>query len=128
MNLCSFLAALQMGGNLLTTWSFIHTFRDILGVAPFTVDNLTEHLLLGQSSRVLSTVHISLIRLIQSDMEESHNLVATQVRLLYRKFYSKCGFAAQALSFVDDVLFLLGRRGNSELHGSGSGRDRCCAR
>lgn len=62
------------------TWSFIHAFRDILGVAPFTVNNLTEYLLMGQTSRVLCAIHTSLIRLIQSDMEESHNLVVTQVR------------------------------------------------
>ncbi|GMH45018.1 hypothetical protein BSKO_12975 [Bryopsis sp. KO-2023] len=67
----------EMGGDLLMAWSFVHSFRDILGVDAFTVDELIEALFKGQASEMLSNIHIGLIRLIQANMEESHYLVVT---------------------------------------------------
>lgn len=60
-------------------WSFVHSFRNILGVDAFSVDALMEALFMGQASEMLCRIHVGLIRLIQADIEESHYLVVTQV-------------------------------------------------
>jgi hypothetical protein len=53
-------------------WSFLHSFSELLGLWPSTVDELLAALVAGQSSRLLGEVHVGLLRLLQADMEEAH--------------------------------------------------------
>lgn len=66
---------------LLHLWGFLHSFGDILGMTPLTLEELAAALT-GASSRArhaLAQLHISLLRLLQADMEESHATGAMQV-------------------------------------------------
>lgn len=69
---------LQVGGDIMMVWTFVHSFRRVFSLWPFTVDDLVEALYEGQASKLLNTLHIHLIQILQADMEESHNLVVVQ--------------------------------------------------
>ena len=60
------------GGGLLSAWSFLQSFGDLLGLLPFTLDALLDALALGPASPLLADVHVGLLRLLQADAEESH--------------------------------------------------------
>ena len=60
-------------------WSFLHSFGEILGLWPATVDELLAALAAGQGSRLCGEVHTALLRLLQADMEEAHATGAVQV-------------------------------------------------
>ncbi|KAK9816480.1 hypothetical protein WJX72_000803 [[Myrmecia] bisecta] len=66
------------GGDLLMVWNFIHSFSDILGLWPCTVEELVTAVVDGEKSRLLGEIHVGLLRLLQADMEESHATGATQ--------------------------------------------------
>jgi len=69
----------RVGGDVVMLWGFVQSFCDIIAVPPFSIKDFIAALEAGQKSKLLSTVHMVLIRLIQADMEESHHLVLTQV-------------------------------------------------
>lgn len=54
------------------SWSFLHGFRDLLGLRCFSLDDLLAAALEGVASRLLGELHVGLLRLLQADMEEAH--------------------------------------------------------
>lgn len=71
----------KIGGDLMTIWGFVQSFNDIIALPLISINTFVHAFFVGQTSMLLSTIHIVLIRLIQSDMEESHHIVLTQARL-----------------------------------------------
>ncbi len=61
-----------LGSVLLMSWSFLHGFRDLLGLRLFSLDDLLAAAMEGASSRLLGELHVGLLRLLQADMEEAH--------------------------------------------------------
>ena len=70
----------RLGGDLLFVWSFLHSFGDVLGVWPATVQQLLQALVDGERSRLLGELHIGMLRIVQADMEEAHATGAMQAR------------------------------------------------
>lgn len=70
----------ELGSELLMVWAFLHSFGELLGLWPATVDELLCAVVLGERSRLLGEIHVGLLRLLQADMEEAHASGATQVR------------------------------------------------
>eukprot|EP00803_Ostreobium_quekettii_P007554 evm.model.scf_591.1 EVM.evm.TU.scf_591.1 scf_591:13568-18861(-) len=68
----------SLGAGVLMVWGFIHSFSDILGLWPCTMDELAEALVDGQNSRLLGEVHIGLVRLLMAEMEEAHTSGSAQ--------------------------------------------------
>lgn len=69
-------------GNLLMVWRFLITFADLLGLWPFTLDELIQAFH-DYDSRLLGEIHIALLRSIIKDIEDvarapSSGLGATQ--------------------------------------------------
>ena len=60
------------GPVLLMSWSFLHGFRDLLGLRSFSLDDLLVAALEGAASRLLGELHVGLLRLLQADIEEAH--------------------------------------------------------
>ena len=87
-----------LGSELLMVWAFLHSFGELLGLWPATVDELLAAVALGERSRLLGEIHVGLLRLLQADMEEAHASGATQVPPL---IHNHC--------FEDDVRLLKGR-------------------
>ncbi|XP_050214645.1 homeobox-DDT domain protein RLT1 [Mercurialis annua] len=56
-------------GNLLMVWRFFITFADVLGLWPFTLDELVQAFH-DYDSRLLGEVHLALLRLIIKDIED----------------------------------------------------------
>ncbi|CAL0333845.1 unnamed protein product [Lupinus luteus] len=56
-------------GNLLMVWRFLVTFADVLGIWPFTLDELMQAFH-DYDSRLLGEIHIALLRLIVKDIED----------------------------------------------------------
>ncbi|KAL6134109.1 hypothetical protein ACLB2K_066342 [Fragaria x ananassa] len=56
-------------GNLLMAWRFLITFVDVLGLWPFTLDELVQAFH-DYDSRLLGEIHISLLRSIIKDIED----------------------------------------------------------
>ncbi|THF97876.1 hypothetical protein TEA_015817 [Camellia sinensis var. sinensis] len=56
-------------GNLLMVWRFCITFADVLGLWPFTLDEFVQAFH-DYDSRLLSEIHISLLKLIIKDIED----------------------------------------------------------
>ncbi len=71
-----------LGSELLMVWAFLHSFGELLGLWPATVDELLAAVVLGERSRLLGEIHVGLLRLLQADMEEAHASGATQVPIL----------------------------------------------
>ncbi|EIE24672.1 hypothetical protein COCSUDRAFT_46901 [Coccomyxa subellipsoidea C-169] len=67
-----------LGSELLMVWAFLHSFGELLGLWPATVDELLAAVVLGERSRLLGEIHVGLLRLLQADMEEAHASGATQ--------------------------------------------------
>lgn len=61
-----------MGGDIVFVWNFLNCFGEGLGLPSTSVEALVDALALGQRSVLLSELHICLLRLLQSDMEEAH--------------------------------------------------------
>ena len=78
-------------------WAFLHSFSELLGLWPSTVDELLAALAAGESSRLLGEVHVGLLRLLQADMEEAHASGAGQACTL---LLSCVLFEMQAKSWV----------------------------
>ena len=53
-------------------WSFLHSFRDLLCIPGCSVDELAAAVWQGEASLLLADVHVTLLRLLQADMEEGH--------------------------------------------------------
>ncbi|GAB4814610.1 hypothetical protein N2152v2_001656 [Parachlorella kessleri] len=66
------------GGELLTAWSFVASFGELIGMNPCTVDELLTAVASGASSALLSTLCCGLLRLVQADSEEAHAAGALQ--------------------------------------------------
>lgn len=66
----------DQAGQLLTVWTFTHSFHELLGLWPSSLGALLEALVLGEQSPVLGALHMSLLRLLQADMEEHHLTVS----------------------------------------------------
>lgn len=60
-------------------WAFLHSFGELLGLWPATVDELLTAFALGERSRLLGEIHVGLLRLLQADMEEAHASGVSQV-------------------------------------------------
>lgn len=71
----------NLGGDLLFVWNFLRSFRSLLCIPPITVHKLLRALQRGEKSRLLGELHISMIRIVQADMEEAHATGAMQVGL-----------------------------------------------
>ncbi|XP_057450626.1 homeobox-DDT domain protein RLT2-like isoform X3 [Lotus japonicus] len=56
-------------GNLLMVWKFLITFADVLGIWPFTLDELIQAFH-DYDSRLLGEIHIALLRCIIKDIED----------------------------------------------------------
>ncbi|GFP86443.1 hypothetical protein PHJA_000788100 [Phtheirospermum japonicum] len=56
-------------GNLLMVWRFLIAFADVLGLWPFTLDELTQALH-DSDPRLLGEIHIALLRSIIKDIED----------------------------------------------------------
>ncbi|TKY66814.1 Chromatin assembly factor 1 subunit rlf2 [Spatholobus suberectus] len=56
-------------GNLLMVWRFLITFADVLGIWPFTLDELTQAFH-DHDPRLLGEIHIALLRSIIKDIED----------------------------------------------------------
>ncbi|KAK9817548.1 hypothetical protein WJX74_003802 [Apatococcus lobatus] len=69
-----------LGPVLLMSWSFLHGFRDLLGLRSFSLDDLLAAAIEGASSRLLGELHVGLLRLLQADMEEAHASGILQAR------------------------------------------------
>lgn len=68
-----------LGSELLMVWAFLHSFGELLGLWPATVDELLTAFALGERSRLLGEIHVGLLRLLQADMEEAHASGVSQV-------------------------------------------------
>ena len=69
-----------LGSELLMVWAFLHSFGELLGLWPATVDELLTAFALGERSRLLGEIHVGVLRLLQADMEEAHASGVSQVR------------------------------------------------
>ncbi len=69
----------ELGGELLQVWSFIYSFSDILNLTAPPLDDLVDALAAGRHDGILPKLHISLLRVLQADMEEAHAAGATMV-------------------------------------------------
>lgn len=69
----------QLGGDLVFIWNFLHSFGSLLGLWTVTVPELLRALIDGEKSRFLGEMHISMLRIVQADMEEAHATGAMQV-------------------------------------------------
>ena len=72
----------QVGSDLVFVWNFLHSFGSLLGVWKVTVPQVLQALIDGEKSRFLGELHISMLRIVQADMEEAHATGAMQVTLL----------------------------------------------
>ncbi|MEW5303073.1 MAG: hypothetical protein WDW36_005801 [Sanguina aurantia] len=61
-----------VGGEMATVWGFLQCFSELVGLRCVTLDDLVSGLALGQDSSLWGDVHITLLRLLQADMEESY--------------------------------------------------------
>lgn len=64
---------------VLQLWGFLHSFGDILGLVPLTLEALAAAVLGSASGKVLGELHMALLRVLQADIEESHASGALQV-------------------------------------------------
>ena len=64
----------ELFGTLLSCWSMLHTFADMLGLSSdITVSDFVAEIIQGSStSDLVSKIHIALLRLLQADAEEAH--------------------------------------------------------
>ena len=69
----------DLGSKILIAWNFLHSFQNLLGIPYMTFTQLLQALLDGQHSQQLGDLHMSMIRIIQADMEEAHATGAMQV-------------------------------------------------
>ncbi len=76
----------ESGADVLATWAFCHSFRDVLGLPPFSVDALLAAVGRGSTSALLGAVHIAMLRVLQADMEDAHASVVLQVRREWKCF------------------------------------------
>lgn len=65
---------------MVTAWGFLQCFSELVGLRCVTLDDLVSGLALGQDSSLWGDVHITLLRLLQADMEESYATGAVNVR------------------------------------------------
>jgi hypothetical protein len=61
----------HIAGSLLSAWVSVSAFAPVLGITCPTLDELVAALSTGISSKILSQVHIGILRLIQADAEEA---------------------------------------------------------
>lgn len=73
----------DLGSNILCGWNFLNKFRDLLGVPFMTFDDLLQALIDGDKSCALAELHMSMMRVVQADMEEAHATGAMQVQFFY---------------------------------------------
>ncbi len=82
-----------MGGDIVFVWNFLNCFGEGLGLPSTSVEALVDALALGQRSVLLSELHICLLRLLQSDMEEAHynnSLQSGKVRAVAAQGLARC--------------------------------------
>lgn len=60
------------GTALLSVWSFLHSFPELLGLVPCSFEALAGAMVQGRGSALLGRIHVALLRLLQADMEEAH--------------------------------------------------------
>jgi hypothetical protein len=62
-------------GNLLLVWRFLTTFADVIGIWPFTLDELVQayH---DYDSRLLGEIHVALLKTLVRDIEEAAQAVS----------------------------------------------------
>ena len=72
----------DLGSEALVIWSFLYSFSDLLGFPAPSLDQLIHALAHGDSTGILPLIHISLLRLLQADMEEAFAAGASMVRCI----------------------------------------------
>lgn len=71
-----------LGSDLLFVWNFLHSFGYLLDLPKLRVHQLLQALLEGEKSPLLGEIHISMLRIVQADMEEAHATGAMQVECI----------------------------------------------
>eukprot|EP00890_Picochlorum_soloecismus_P006726 jgi/Picsp_1/879/NSC_04367-R1_homeodomain protein len=61
----------KFAGDLISAWAFLNAFNGALALDTMTLDGLLEALAMGSDSSQTAKIHMSLIRLLQADAEES---------------------------------------------------------
>ena len=61
----------NFAGELISAWAFLNAFSDALALDTMTIDDLLEAIAMGSDSAQIAKIHMSLIRLLQADAEES---------------------------------------------------------
>jgi len=61
----------KFAGDLISAWAFLNAFNDALALDTMTIDGLLEAVAMGSDSLQTAKIHITLIRLLQADAEES---------------------------------------------------------
>jgi hypothetical protein len=77
----------HLGSEALVIWSFLYSFSDVLGFHAPSLDHLIHSLAHGDTTGTLPLIHISLLRLLQADMEEAFAAGAAMVGLLFMIFH-----------------------------------------
>jgi hypothetical protein len=62
----------ELGGEVLMVWNFLYGFSDVLGMHTPSLDSLLHALMDVHDKQLLPLIHITLLRLLQADMEEAH--------------------------------------------------------
>ena len=65
-------------GGVLAVWTFLRNFGSSIGMPSVSLEELVTCMLTGESSYLLSTLHVRLLRLIQADVEEAHGLLNSE--------------------------------------------------
>ncbi|KAG1674622.1 hypothetical protein FOA52_001871 [Chlamydomonas sp. UWO 241] len=87
----------ELGAEVLMVWNFLFSFSDLLGFSCPTLDELLASLAHGKDCVLVPLIHITLLRMLQADMEEAHAAGAAL----------PCGpgnFLDRALSFYANML------------------------
>jgi len=66
----------EIAGLLIASWDFLMSFHQVLAIDVVSVDQFVQWVLDGSQQCKLHEIHINLIRLIQSDAEESRAIVS----------------------------------------------------
>jgi hypothetical protein len=65
----------QVEQDILMIWKFVHDFSFVLNVKPVSPGHLAGSIALGVESKHLADLHMSILKLLLADIEESHSLV-----------------------------------------------------
>jgi hypothetical protein len=72
----------ELGGEMLMVWNFMYSFSDILGIPTPAFDDLMHSIMEGGLTGAVPHLHISLLRIVQADMEEAYAAGASVVSVM----------------------------------------------